>query len=184
MVRSRVPHSVSRQARRVSRLARRVSTLRHRLRHFDTARHSDTPALRHSDTARQEPRRSTVKKIPDTGGHCSDTAPTLPRHCSTPRHQCQPTLPRHCPDTGPTLARHWPDTGPTLLDTPTLRHCRAQDPILASGRGGRRLARLGRGAGALGGMGLADVNRSRSGGIWCTPSPAWLGGWGRMQKPI
>ena len=89
------------------------------LRHCPTLRHSDTPTLRHCSTP--------VKEV-----HCqesptlADTAPTLPRHYSTPRHQCQPTLPRHCPDTAPTLARHWPDTGPTLLDTPTLRHCRAQ----------------------------------------------------------
>eukprot|EP00964_Phaeocystis_antarctica_P002595 scaffold1360_cov45-Phaeocystis_antarctica.AAC.2 len=79
-----------------------VSTLRH----FDTPTPPSTP--RHSDTldTLDTVQGGPLSRIPDTGRHCSDTAPTLPRHCSTPRHQCQPTLPRHCPDTAPTLPRH------------------------------------------------------------------------------
>jgi hypothetical protein len=94
------------------------------LRHCsDTARHADTIVNRHCpDTAPTLPR------------HCPDTAPTLPRHCP----DTAPTLPRHCPDTAPTLPRLCPDTAPTLLDTPTLRHCRAQAIAAPSGESARR----------------------------------------------
>ena len=79
-------------------------------RHFDTPTppgtqtltHSDTPTL--LDTGQEGP----LSRIPGTGRQ-------QVRHHPTPRHRCQPTLPRHCPD-----------TPPTLLNTPTLRHCRAQ----------------------------------------------------------
>ena len=76
--------------------------------HSDTPTPPDTPTLRHSDTPTllDASQGGHLSRIPDTGRHCPDTAPTLPRHRSTPRHQCQPTLPQHCPDTAPTLPRH------------------------------------------------------------------------------
>ena len=99
----------------------RVSTLRH----SDTARHCPTP--RHSDTPTLSTLSTLSKEV-----HCqesptlADTTPTLPRHCPDTARHPDTSVNRHCPDTAPTLPRHYPDTAPTLLDTPTLRHCRAQ----------------------------------------------------------
>ena len=101
----------------------RVSTLRH----SDTARHCPTP--RHSDTPTLSTLSTLSKEV-----HCqesptlADTTPTLPRHCPDTARHPDTSVNRHCPDTAPTLPRHYPDTAPTLLDTPTLRHCRAQEP--------------------------------------------------------
>ena len=71
--------------------ARRVSTLRH----SDTPTLPDTPTLRHPDTPTllDTVQGGPLSRTPDTGRHCPDTAPTLPRHCSdTARHSDTPTL--------------------------------------------------------------------------------------------
>ena len=97
------------------------------------SRHSDTSTLRHRPTLRHfdTPTLSTLSTLYKEV-HCqesptlADTAPTPLRHCPDTARHPDTSVNRHCPDTAPTLPRHCPDTAPTLLDTPTLRHCRAQ----------------------------------------------------------